>query len=214
VKNMNQNLKQSVVEKFRSLELSPDQLAKFEIPSDVSTTHPSPRRKRFGWPAWSIATAAAVILSIGGFLANQMVQEHNARALLEAIAVEVVDNHLKLKPLEVESSNLRDVLSYFDRLEFQLLESSRIAGNAGDQLLGGRYCSIQGIDAAQLRVASADGELSTWYQATLPMEKLEQISDIDDGDKPAEFVVKGLRVSIWREQGIVFAQARRPAPDS
>ena len=87
--NMKQSLKQSVVEKFQSIELSPDQLAKFETPGDVATTHPSPRRKRFGWPAWSIATAAAVILSIGGFLANQMTQEHNARALLEAIAFEV-----------------------------------------------------------------------------------------------------------------------------
>jgi hypothetical protein len=161
-----------------------------------------------------MATAAAVILTIGVFLANQMVQEYKAHALLEAIAVEVVDNHLKLKPLEVESGSLRDVLGYFDRLEFQLLESPRIAGNAGDQLLGGRYCSIQGIDAAQLRVASADGELSTWYEAILPAEKLEKIPDMDDGDEPSVFVVKGLQVRIWQEQGIVFAQARRLDPDS
>ena len=149
-----------------------------------------------------------MVLSIGIFFTNQMVQEHGARVLLKAIAVEVANNHLKLKPLEIESRSLNEVLSYFDRLEFQLLESSRITENAGDQLLGGRYCSIQGIDAAQLRVASADGELSTWYEATLPAEKLEQIPDINQGEIPAEYAIKGLRVRIWREQGVVFARAR------
>jgi hypothetical protein len=208
VNKMKKNLKHSICEKFQSLELNPDQLAKLGTPIAASSAQPSSRRKRLGWPAWSAATAAAMILSIGIFFANQMVQEHGSRVLLEAIAVEVANNHLKLKPLEIESGSLNEVLSYFDRLEFQLLESSRITGNAGDQLLGGRYCSIQGIDAAQLRVASADGELSTWYEATLPAEKLVQIPDIDDDDIPAEYVIKGLRVRIWQEQGVVFAQAK------
>lgn len=209
---MKHSLKQSVREKFESLELDVNRLAKLESRIDTSVAQRSSRQGGPRWSSWSTA-AAVLILSLGGFFGNLVYQEHSANALLEAIAVEVADNHLKLKPLEVESQSLREVLSYFDHLEFQLLESPRIAGNAGDQLLGGRYCSIQGIDAAQLRVASADGELSTWYEATLPPEKLELIPNIDAGNQPAVFVVKGLRVRIWRERGVVFAEARRPNTD-
>ncbi len=207
---MKQSLKQSVVERFEAVELDADQLARLEAQTAASSVQRSARQTRFAWLGWPAATAAAVILSIGLYLGNHFYQEHSANVLLQAIAVEVASNHLKLKPLEVKSENLRDVLRYFDRLDFQLLESTSIASNAGDQLLGGRYCSIQGIDAAQLRVASADGQLSTWYEATLPTEKLARIPSLDDDDQPAVFTVKGLRVRIWREHGVVFAEARQP----
>jgi hypothetical protein len=100
------------------------------------------------------------------------------------------------------------VLGYFTDLDFQLLASPRITANSGDRLLGGRYCTIQGIDAAQLRVAASDGTLSTWYEATLPADELKRIPDIDAGERPAEFVVRGVDIRIWQENGIVFAEAK------
>jgi hypothetical protein len=131
--------------------------------------------------------------------------------LLEAIAIEVADNHLKLKPLEIESADLRSVLGYFEDLDFQLQASPRITGNPGDQLLGGRYCTIQGIDAAQLRVIAADGVLSTWYEATLPAEQLQLVPEMGDGQQPAEFLVRGVDIRIWQEHGVVFAEAKEAA---
>jgi hypothetical protein len=210
VNDMKQSLKQAVCDKFESYELNVDQLATLERQIDTSTENESSPRRISGWPGWLKAAAAMFILSVGGFFADHLYQEHRTIGLLEDLATEVVENHLKLKPLEVESQSLIDVLDYFDRLEFQLLESSQIAANAGDRLLGGRYCSIQGIDAAQLRVASADGKLSTWYQATLPAKKLTMIPNVDKGDPPAMLAVKGMQVRIWQEQGVVFAEARQP----
>jgi len=208
VNAMKKSLKQAVREKFEAHELNADQLAKLGVLVENPTIPRSIRQTGRNWSARFAAVAAALIVSIGGFLGAHLYQKHSANVLLEAIAVEVADNHLKLKPLEIESQNLAVVLAYFDRLEFQTLESPRITENAGDQLLGGRYCSIQGIDAAQLRVVSPNGRLSTWYQAILPAEKLKFIPDIGDGDEPVVIAVKGLRVRIWQEQGVVFTEAR------
>jgi hypothetical protein len=202
---MKQGLKQLVSDKFEELELGADQLTKLEQQISAATPQRDSPQKTLAWPMLS----AVMILVIGVFLANQFYRANNSNELLEAIATEVASNHLKLKPLEVESENLRQVLSYFDRLEFQPVESASITGNAGDRLLGGRYCSIQGVDAAQLRLMSADGELSTLYEGTLPVSKLKQIPDIDSGAAPAVLAVKGLQVRIWREQGVVFAHASR-----
>ena len=139
---------------------------------------------------------------------QQVYQSHQDQVLLQSIAEEVADNHLKLKPLEVQGDDLPSVLGYFTNLDFQLLASPRITANSGDRLLGGRYCTIQGIDAAQLRVAASDGTLSTWYEATLPADELKRIPDWDAGGQPAEFVVRGVDIRIWQENGIVFAEAK------
>ncbi len=206
---MQQSLKQVTIDKFDDIELNAKQLKQLQQQIDAATSRRALPRKAIAWPVWS-AVSVALILVIGLVLANPFYRQDDASELLEAIALEVANNHLKLKPLEVKSQNLRQVLSYFEGLDFQLVESASIVGAAGDRLLGGRYCSIQGIDAAQLRVESADGELSTWYEATLPPAKLKHIPDLDNGAAPAVISAKGLRVRIWRNHGVVFAHARRP----
>ena len=159
------------------------------------------------WRSPAVA-AAIVLVAVGGLFSVQQYESFRAQQLLESIAVEVADNHLKLKPLEIESPNLRQVLDYFDDLDFQLQASPRITANPGDRLLGGRYCTIQGIDAAQLRVVASDGALSTWYEATLPAKRLRLVPDRSEGDGPAHFLIRGVDIHIWQEHGIVFAEAR------
>ena len=61
---------------------------------------------------------------------------------------------------------------------------------------------------AQLRVAASDGTLSTWYEATLPADELKRIPDMDAGERPAKFVVRGVDIRIWQENGVVFAEAK------
>jgi hypothetical protein len=167
-----------------------------------------PRRP---WWRRPVTAAAIVLLAVGSLVSIQQYDSYRAAGLLEAIAIEVADNHLKLKPLEIESADLRSVLGYFEDLDFQLQASPRITGNPGDQLLGGRYCTIQGIDAAQLRVIAADGVLSTWYEATLPAEQLQLVPEMGDGQQPAEFLVRGVDIRIWQEHGVVFAEAKEAA---
>lgn len=204
---MQQPLKKLIKDKFDDIELGDtqlDELSRFQREG-------SPRER----PRWlrPAGAAAIVFLALTSILAPPLYRSHQGQVLLESIAQEVADNHLKLKPLEIESSNLRNVLGYFQDLDFQLLASPVIAGNPGDRLLGGRYCSIQGIDAAQLRVASATGALSTWYEATLPTDKLRLVPELAEGDRPGEFVIRGVEIRIWQESGVVFAEAREANSD-
>ena len=202
---MRQPMKQAIRDRFEDIELSKEQLD--ELSARFAAEEPAPAKK----PAWlrvPAVAAAMIVLAIGGLLSTQVYQSHQDQVLLQSIAEEVADNHLKLKPLEVQGDDLPSVLGYFTNLDFQLLASPRITANSGDRLLGGRYCTIQGIDAAQLRVAASDGTLSTWYEATLPADELKRIPDRDAGGQPAEFVVRGVDIRIWQENGIVFAEAK------
>lgn len=204
---MSSSLKQSTVEKFEEVNLSDGQLAALrELIENVGTIEVAEPKRNWSRRYLAIAAAAIVILLLP--LANQIQRSYRAETLITAIAMEVAENHLKLKPLEIQSSDLREVLGYFDGLEFNLVESSSIAANPGDQLLGGRYCSIQGVDAAQLRVRSKSGQLSTWYEATLPASSLNLIPNIDHGDSPETRYLKGLLVRVWQENGVLFSEAK------
>jgi hypothetical protein len=81
-------------------------------------------------------------------------------------------------------------------------------GRPSRPLLGGRYCTIQGITAAQLRYRAPDGTLSTWYEGTLPPRQLAAVPDLSAGGRPSRHLVRGIDVSIWQEHGLVFAEAR------
>ncbi len=199
-------LKDAVRERFDAQSLDSAQLAALQAAiANRETATPRRRARTF---AYAAAISAVVLLaSMVGF---QAYDQHRTHTLMQAIAVEVADNHLKLKPLEVEASDFAVVRDYFDRLEFQLVAEPAIAGAPGDRLLGGRYCTIQGSDAAQLRVATADGALSTWYEAALPPGQLKRLPAVGEGDAAAVIDIKGLRVRLWREHGIVFAEARPP----
>jgi hypothetical protein len=197
---MRQPLKQTLRDRFAEVELSDAQL------DELGALVASGDKRTRAW--WRRAAAAIVLVAVGSLFAIQQYESISAHRLLESVAAEVADNHLKLKPLEIESGELRQVLAYFRDLDFQLQASPRITANPGDRLVGGRYCSIQGIDAAQLRVIAADGALSTWYEATLPPSKLRLVPDVGEGDRPAEFVLRGVGIRIWQEHGIVFAEAK------
>ena len=132
---MRQPLKKTVRDRFADVELGSRQMDDLE---GILQSASAPRRPWWRHPA---TAAAVVLLAVGSLVSIQQYESYRAAGLLEAIAIEVADNHLKLKPLEIESADLRSVLGYFEDLDFQLQASPRITGNPGDRLLGGRYCT-------------------------------------------------------------------------
>ena len=70
------------------------------------------------------------------------------------------------------------------------------------RLLGARYGSIGGRLAAQLYLEDDDGEAVTLVQTALVAE-LEEI-------EWAELRAGGLRVDLWKEDGVFLAMARTP----
>ena len=143
---------------------------------------------------------AMMILTLSLFLPKPAIQ----RNMAFEIANEVTHNHFKLKPLEVQSSFLSDVSDYFTKLDFKPL-TSKLLSNKNLRLLGARYCSLQGITAAQIRYQSENGEVTTFYEVPYDEAIYSVIPDIEKGEEPLVSYSKGIGVKIWVEKGILMA---------
>ena len=89
----------------------------------------------------------------------------NQAPLTERIMDEIAYNHKQDMPIEVASNSLDDIRSYLDKLSFPIISSSAL-GKSNWEFLGGRYCSINGKLAAQLKIKNTkDNSIHTLYQA-------------------------------------------------
>jgi hypothetical protein len=200
---MNRPLKQVVRQHFEQRALSTDQLERLEALIAVNAPRPAGRRliakSLIGWPA---AAAIAALLAVIMLLPPGPVDEV---PMTYRIAMEVARNHIKLKPLDVETDNMDGIRRYFTDLEFSPVKSQLLA-SSNLQLLGGRYCSIQSVPAAQLRVSAPDKHgLKTLYQSEYRKDVFGPLPVLENGGIPVEVNVKGITVRIWVEKGLLFA---------
>lgn len=155
-------------------------------------------------PRGLMSAVAGLVLAFGlGWLAVWYSQPP-IHSITELIADEVARNHLKQKPMEVRDDELPVLREYFDQLDFRPVDSPLLAAN-DIRLLGGRYCSLQGHIAAQLRFRTADGDPGTLYQARYDPEVFGPLPRRGQGETPVTVEARGLAVTIWVEQGVVFA---------
>ena len=125
--------------------------------------------------------------------------------MTERIALEVAHNHIKLKPLDVETDNIDGIRRYFTDLEFVPVQSTLLA-SADLELVGGRYCSIQSVPAAQLRIkVPYSNRLQTLYQTEYRKDIFGMLPIMENGHAPVTVNVKGITVRIWVEKGLLFA---------
>jgi len=112
----------------------------------------------------------------------------------------IARNHQKHADVEVETERYDELRESFDRLDFAIVapRSPRLLGLT---LIGARYCSVQGHVALQMRLDDDQGRRTTLYQ----VRDAETFADIDDGDAVD---VHGLRVQLWRENGVLLGLAR------
>lgn len=157
------------------------------------------------------AMAACGLLLVGVFLLWQNLGPARGD-YSRHIALEVIDNHLKLKPLDVAAGSMDEVRDFFTQLDFSplapdLLESR--FGLAQSSMLGGRYCSIKGVSAAQLRYQRGGGDLSTLYEVAYDPEVFGFVPSVDRGEAPRELLLKGLKVNLWVEKGLLMVLVTR-----
>lgn len=146
-----------------------------------------------------IAATIFIAVMIGLFYTVQQ------NAVIENIAYEVSKNHLKLKPLEVSTNQLKDLSEYFTMLDFKLVHT-KILNDSKWELLGGRYCTIQGNTAAQLRIKNiSTGQMETLYQAPYDADQYNRIPSFENDQIPIQEFSKGMGVEIWVEKGVLFA---------
>jgi len=153
---------------------------------------------------WILLTAVFV-LAIGNVFYFNFT---NDLSLDEQIGNEVAKNHIKLKPLEVQTSSLQVIRKYFTELDFIPIDSE-ILKSSGKKLIGGRYCSIQGVTAAQLRIKDdKTGQIQSLYQTVYDPKVFSGLPELNKNGKPVTVYSKGLAVDIWVEKGLLFALTR------
>ena len=195
---MNKPLKQSVRDHLDSYSLSEDQLNKLE--SLARQEMPVTKRRATIYP---LVMAGAVATFLLVFFLTPYLQDQSG--IQQKIAMEVVANHIKLKPLEIEASSIEGIRRYFKKLDFVPV-NSQLVNQLGLELIGGRYCSLQGNIAAQLRVRKpGSNTVQTLYQTEYRKDVFENMPELGEGDKPVDIHVKGVKVTIWVEKGLLFA---------
>lgn len=193
---MKTRLKRSVIEHLASVRLSDERLARLE----------AVQREPFARGAWR-NRALQVFVAACLFAAIAVSWLPTGQSdVLHAIAEEAVMNHLKHRPLEVHGATVAALEDHFDELGFSLVESLDPGGAA--QLLGGRYCRLQGVTAAQLRQVDRHGRTQSLFQLPYRPATMGPLPDAARGDAPRTLQVRGIHVELWIERGLLLALTR------
>ena len=208
---MDRPLKQVVRDHFDRHQLSAQQFERLESMMADHAQQPENDRSsqsRRHALRWSVAIAATMLIALTAVLQTSWL---DSRPMSERIALEVARNHINLKPMDVTTGSMTGIRQYFSDLEFVPVESALLA-TTGLKLMGGRYCSIQSVPAAQLRMASAPdgGAVQTFYQTEYREDMFGPLPALERGETPLTVSVKGLDVDIWVEKGLLLALAREP----
>lgn len=202
---MSRPLKQQVQKHINQVQLNDEQFAELEslMVSEAKNGKQPAIRSRFSLVAASMVFITAMAI----FMVSQFSQ-HGLEDMPKQIAEEVVSNHLKLKPLEVKTGSINTARGYFSKLDFMPVESSLNALSTM-QLIGGRYCSLQGITAAQLRMKQGQN-LQTLYQTQYLPTVFGPIPQLEKGEAPLIVYARGIKVMIWVEKGVLLAVTDAP----
>lgn len=156
-------------------------------------------------PSRWLAVAAVVFFAVGNLFYFALTPE---LALEQRIGDEVAKNHINLKPLEIQTSSISSLRAFLSELDFLPAESVLLKGSS-KTLIGGRYCSIQGVTAAQLRLKdSKTGQVQSLYQTIYDKKVFYDLPELKENQKPITIYSKGLAVDIWVEKGLLFALTR------
>ena len=200
-------LKQQLQQHLNRVQLDDSQFAALENLMAKGADNVEAPADRHLWRSFAVAGMLFVAV-----MTTFMVSQFSGTSLEDMpqlIAEEVVSNHLNMKPLEVKAGSINRVRGYFTKLNFMPLES-QLQALSSLQLIGGRYCSLQGITAAQLRMRQ-EGNLQTQYQTEYLPEVFGEIPRLEDGDSPLIVYAKGIKVKVWVEKGVLFALTDSPA---
>ena len=166
------------------------------------TESTSPTAARWYYPAVAAAVAALLVMAAVWITLQPGVP--TVAVVYQHIADEVATSHMKLKPLEVRSGDMLDVRRFFDPLGFTLIESS-VFEDTSWLIMGGRFCTIRGEAAAQLRMRGAQGRTQTVYQVPYDAAVHHDMPDVTRDETPMRLYSHGLEVRLWRERGLLLA---------
>ncbi len=173
---------------YASSGLPEERLARLRALARASRRPASRRLLAIAW----LAAAVAGITTVAVFLSGRV------GSATEEVAREIVRNHRKDLDPELRSASYEEINARMGRLDFRVVEP-RLPEAEGLQLLGARYCSLQGRIAAQLRLVREDGRSCTLYEV--------KDGAAFGGVEPARLELDGVAVQVWRQDGLVLGLA-------
>ncbi|MGR6872689.1 hypothetical protein ACU6U9_10365 [Pseudomonas sp. HK3] len=204
---MKQPFKDASQEHFKHQRLTDKQYARFEALLQSQPEHKKNRTQDKAAVSMRLmfALSASVLLALLIWRNdvtplinhNQMAYEQHIYNIAEEVAI----NHIKMKPLEFTGNTVSSLRGQFDDLDFSLVQSSHFSEQG---MQGGRYCSIQGVTAAQLRYGYPDHTRATLYQVPYDQKKFGTMPKLHSGDVPLQLTIKGLNVSMWVESDVLM----------
>lgn len=193
---MRQSLKTASLDYFTSFQLDED------VTTDLCNqiNQPAEKAVRFYRKQILAGFLAGIFLAV---IVNLVFNRAVVDPLMQ-IAEEVSANHLHRDPLEINSTDFSEVQHYFADLDFDIRPSVYYASN--DNVLGGRYCSLKGLTAAQIRLKTSS-QPATLYQVAYDQKVFGDLPDLDRGEEPAVRYADGVMVKIWVEKGLLMSSA-------
>ena len=193
------NLKNVIGQQIKKQSLSAKQLESLMLLQKGETKK---MRQIFSMKYRWVGAAAVFFIVMGNLFYLNMSPE---LPLNQRIGSEVAKNHLNLRPLEIKTSSIQEIRGFLTMLGFSPIESALLKGSS-KRLIGGRYCSIQGVRAAQLRLQdSQTGQIQSLYQTVYDKNVFYDLPELKENEMPVTVYSKGLAVDIWVEKGLLFA---------
>lgn len=205
---MRKEIKNATQDYYDEFNLSEEQLNKLNNLSQPSSQIGSSARVKSatiistGWKSFLIA--ASILFSVGIAFYYPTYQKNQ---LILSIAEEVTKNHIKMKPLDIHSQLFSDIRQGLDKLDFIPTPSSYYQSKQ-EILAGARYCSIKSVTAAQLRFVNQSQQYETLYQVPYDKNTFGSIPDVTTGEQPLLRYIKGVKVEIWRESGLMMISTK------
>lgn len=145
----------------------------------------------------NVAVAASLLLASVISL-QWLIATPTEQQFVGSIAQEIAINHRKQFAVEFSGNRYAQLARSMTKLDFTLVDPVRLK-ERGFEILGARYCSLQGQIAVQIRLKNRSGVTFTLYQTASEglFEKLAEQVQLTDG----------LEIEMWNENGVFLGIA-------
>ena len=183
-------LRKALREHYESKSLSPEARTRL-VALARSETLASGRTRAGRAVRWLVpaAVAATIVIAIA------LIQGWTRPSDAETLGEEIARNHARDLDPEFHTTSYEELARRMSRLDFEVRPAARLA-DRGCRLVGGRYCSLGGRIAAQLRVVDAGGQRLTLYV-------VRAVHSIEDGRRRHD----GVSVETWQEGDLIYGLA-------
>lgn len=179
------NLKRQLKRHYAKQQLNERQLD--QLLHLKTTNHP--KRK-------TLISSVAACLFVAGCIYLYDMSTHDYSVISKDIAY----NHNSKLQMEVVSTQLHTVQGHLSKLGFKLVNSTKIQRD-NLQLIGGRYCNINGKIAAQMQLRHNKTQaIYTFYQAKVGKDFIDNLNS-------DEMAIDGVKIKLWREKGLLMGLA-------